>query len=314
MTPHTANKHTTTGLATAILLLTMLSLFTTRTLAQTPVNTITVIDDSGQQLTLTTAARRIISLAPHITELLYAAGAGQYIAGTISHSDYPPEAINIPRIGDHSGLDMETILGLQPDLIIAWPGGNPKAQLQKLRQLGLTIYTAEPQRLDDIPRIIEQLGQLAATTPQATSSASNFRQRLAGLRQRYQGLAPVRVFFQVWEQPLLTINGQHLISDVIQLCSGRNIFAELPTLVPQVNIEAVIQGNPEVIISGDENTAALQHWRRWKGLDASRNGHLYAIEPENISRHTPRILLGTQQLCKLLEQVRQSNANTAGTP
>jgi len=314
MTSHTTTQHPTNGVATVILLLTLLCLFPARTPALTPDKSIAAVDDSGQQLTLTTPARRIISLAPHITELLFAAGAGHYIVGAISHSDYPPEALDIPRIGDHSGLDMEAILGLQPDLIIAWPSGNPKAALQKLQQLGIHIYHAEPRRLDDIPHSIEQLGRLTATTAQASNNARNFRQRLADLRQRYAGSTPVRVFFQVWEQPLLTINGQHLISDVIQLCGGRNIFAELPTLAPQVTIEAVIQANPAVILSGNKNTATLQHWQRWKGLDASHNGHLYAIEPENISRHSPRILQGAQQICELLEQVRQSRANTATTP
>jgi iron complex transport system substrate-binding protein len=268
-----------------------------------------LVDDSNQPLTLAAPARRIISLAPNITELLYAAGAGAYIVGTISHSDYPPPALQIPRIGDYSGLDMEAILNLKPDLIVAWPGGNPQAQLQKLQQMGLPVYNAEPHRLEDIPRTIEQLGYMAATTTEAGRSAADFRRRLQVLQQQYQGRSPVRVFFQVWEQPLFTINGQQLISDVIERCGGKNIFAELPTLAPQINIEAVLQANPEVIItstSADEATpAALRHWRNWEGLAASHNGHLYGIPAEQISRHTPRILDGMQRLCNLLQQVRQ---------
>ena len=291
-----------------------------------------MIDDSGRQVSLMTPARRIISLAPNITELLYAAGAGRYIVGTISYSDYPPEARQIPRIGDYTGLDMEAIIGLQPDLIIAWPSGNQQSQLQKLRDLGLTLYSVEPHRLDDIPLTIDRLGQLAGTTGPAHSSATDFRQRLQSLRRQYQGLSPVRVFFQIWEQPLLTVNGQHLISDAIHVCGGENIFAGLPALTPQVSIEAVLQANPQAIITSADDTttasngqpASLQHWRTWNNLDAGRNGHqrirldhaharladagrnghLYGIDPEQISRHTPRILTGVKQLCEDLQQVR----------
>jgi len=300
-----------------LLLLLLLTIQASATQAATiQASAIHISDDNNQQLTLTKPARRIISLAPHITELLYSAGAGQYIVGTISHSDYPSDALKIPRIGDNSGLDMEAILNLRPDLIIAWPSGNPKSQLHKLKQLGINIYNAEPRQLDDIPRTIEQLGQLTATTAQAKRSAQNFRHKLEILRQKYRALSPVRVFFQIWEQPLITVNGQHLISDVIQLCSGQNIFSELTTLAPQVNIEAVLQANPEAIItSAGSNTdithgenqqpASLQHWNQWTDLSASRNGHLYGIQPAHISRHTARILLGTQRLCEQLQGVRQ---------
>jgi len=270
-----------------------------------------IIDDDGQELTLASPARRIISLAPHITELLFAAGAGRYIVGSISHSDYPPEARNITPIGDYTGLDMEAIIALKPDLVVAWPSGNPKSQLHSLRTLGLKIFNAEPRHLDDIPKTIEQLGQLAGTGPQAASSAAAFRHTLEDLRRKFQGKPPVRVFFQVWEQPLLTINGQHLISDVIRLCGGVNVFATLPVLTPRIGIEAVIAANPQVIFTGSEETtagdgtpASLRHWRLWKDLDANRNDHLYAIDPARISRQTPRILEGARQLCADLQRVR----------
>jgi len=301
-------RHIRKILLSACLLLCLLLTLPVRVLLAEPLQ---IIDDFGRSLTLKTPARRIISLAPHITELLYAAGAGQYIVGTISHSDYPPEARNITPIGDYTGLDMEAIITLQPDLVIAWPSGNPQAQLQTLQTLGLRVFNAEPRRLEDIPRTIERLGQLAGTENQATDSAAAFRRRLQALRRQFQDLPPVRVFFQIWEQPLMTINGRHLISDVIQLCGGQNIFAALPTLTPRISIEAVIQANPQVIItSAEESTdgggtpASLQHWRLWKDLDASRNNHLYAIDPEQISRQSPRILGGARLLCEDLQQVR----------
>ena len=274
-----------------------------------------IIDDNGQALTLASPARRIISLAPHITELLFAAGAGRYIVGSISHSDYPPEARDITPIGDYTGLDMEAITALKPDLVVAWPSGNPQSQLHTLRKLGLKLFNVEPRHLDDIARTIEQLGELAGTGPQAASSAAAFRSSLQELRREFQGQPPVRVFFQVWEQPLLTINGQHLISDVIRLCGGVNVFAALPELTPRIAIEAVIAANPQVIFTGSEETvageatpASLRHWRQWKELDASRNDHLYAIDPARISRQTPRILEGARQLCADLQRVRADMA------
>jgi len=268
---------------------------------------ITVTDDSGYSITLEKPARRIVSLAPHITELLFAAGAGEVVAGTSEFSDFPQAALSIPRISGGGGLDLEAIVALQPDLVIAWQSGNPAVQINRLRALGLPVYLSEPRALEDIAHSIEDFGALAGTGAEASRQAQAFRQRLALLQHRYAQRAAVGVFYQVWQRPLMTVNGTHLISDVIRLCSGRNVFADLPLLAPQVTTEAVLAANPDVIVvaAGDESSPDwLDEWRRWPELAAVRHEHLYAIPRDLLVRHTPRILDGAEQLCRLLERVR----------
>ncbi len=270
---------------------------------------IIVVDDNGHQIVLSTPAQRIISLAPNITELLYTIGAGTQIVGTIEQSNYPEAATTKPRIGNHHSLDIESIIALKPDLIIAWPSGNPRQQVQLFQQLKIPVFNCEPRHLADIPDTIERLGQLTGNTAPATEVAKNMRQAILTLRQGHQQDRAVRVFFQVWEHPLYTINGDHLISDIIQLCGGQNVFAELPALSPRVSIEAVVQANPEVIITtmeGGDKPVTLQQWQQWPQLQASQKGHLFGIEPDAISVNSTRILTGTQRLCQILDQVRHT--------
>ena len=270
---------------------------------------ITLTDDSGNIFTLDKPAQRIISLAPNITELLFAAGAGSTIVGTVEHSDFPPEAMRIPRIGNHTGVDIEAIIALQPDAIMAWPSGNPQSQIQTLKQLQLPVFDIDPRHLDDIPDSIIKLGLITDTSTVATASAAAMRMALTALYQNHQQRPSVAVFFQIWEQPLYTINGRHMISDVIQLCGGHNVFANLASLSPRISIEAVIQANPDVIITSTEdgnNPQSLQYWRQWPRLKAAQNKHLYGIAPDAISISSPRILTGARRLCQLLQQVRTS--------
>lgn len=266
-----------------------------------------VTDDNGQQITLRKPAQRIVSLAPHITELLFAVGAGAAVVGTSEFSDYPEAARALPRVGGGGGLDLEAILALQPDLVIAWASGNPAGQVRRLQQLGLTVFFSEPSRLEDIISSLERLGQLTGRSEEARAQARAFAERLEDLRQRYSGQDEVTVYYQIWERPLMTVNGQHIVSDVIRLCGGRNVFADLPTLAPQIDSEAVLAANPDAIVVGDaegEPAASLLAWRRWPELKAVSQRHLYAIQRELLVRHTPRLLDGAQQLCRLLQGVR----------
>lgn len=263
-------------------------------------------DDSGQWLQLQQAPQRIISLSPHITELLFAAGAGQKIVGASEYSDYPEAARRIPRIGG-ALLDLEAIAALRPDVIVAWADGNPPAQLQRLKQLSVPIYLSSQKRLDDIPLTLERLGQLAATSATAQTAAAQFRQELARLRKTYTGHSKVRVFYQVWDAPLLTINGRHIISDALATCGGVNIFAKLPALTPNISLENVLQADPDAIVSSSQDSqepARLKAWRRWQQLSAVRNQHLFFVNADEIDRPAPRMLLGVAQLCGLLDQVR----------
>ena len=267
---------------------------------------ITVTDDAGQQVVLTSPARRIVSLAPFITELLFAAGAGDAVVGATEFSDYPEAARAIARVGGGSGLDLEAILALQPDLVVAWQSGNPAGQVERLRSLGMTVFMSEPRRLLDVPDTLLRLGRLAGTEAVAKANADHFIQRYKQLQQRYAQRPVVSVFYQIWEQPLMTLNGEHLFNAVVRLCGGRNVFADLPALAPQVNIEAVLAVDPEVIVVAvdDKDSPLLAAWERWPSLSAVAHGHVYSIARERLVRHSPRILEGADELCAILESVR----------
>jgi iron complex transport system substrate-binding protein len=269
---------------------------------------IQVTDDAGQQVILDQPARRIVSLAPHITELLFAVGAGAAVVGTSEFSDYPEAARAIPRVGGGGGLDLEAILALQPDLVIAWESGNPAGQARRLQQLGLPVFFSDPGRLEGIISSLERFGQLTGRQEEAHVQARAFADRLDALRRRYSGRDEITVYYQIWDHPLMTVNGRHIVSDVIRLCGGRNVFADLPTLAPQIDREAVLAANPEVIVVGDaagEPATSLAAWERWPELKAVRQRHLYTIQRELLVRQTPRLLEGAGQLCRLLEGVRE---------
>lgn len=278
---------------------------------------VSVTDSSGNVVTLPHPAQRIVSLAPHLTELLFAIGAGDRIVGTVSYSDYPPAAKQIPRVGGYSELDLERIVALRPDLIVAWQSGNSPAQLTRLQSLGIPVYRNEPRRLDDIPRTMEQLGVLAGTSAVAVPAARAWRSRLAQLRARYAHATPLRVFYEVWHRPLMTVNGQHLISAAIELCGGSNVFAGLSALAPQISLEAVLAANPDVIVASgmaDARPEWLDDWRRWPQLKAVQEHNLFFVPPALLQRAGPRFLEGTEQLCLALDRARRHvSAKAHGT-
>ena len=268
---------------------------------------IRLTDDAGRSVILQRPAQRIISLTPHLTELLFAAGAGDRIVGTVEYSNYPPAARRIARIGDNARLDLERIVALKPDLVLVWRDGNAQRQLDKLLRLGVPVYYNESRRLPDIARAIEQLGLLAGTEAQALPAARAYTARLEELRRRYAGGAPVTLFFQIWDRPLLSVNGEHLISDAIRLCGGRNIFAGLAPLTPELTTEAVLAADPEAIVAAGAEagqTGDLDAWRQWPRMRAVARGNLFLLDPDVISRNTPRILDGAAALCADLDAAR----------
>ena len=268
---------------------------------------ITVTDDAGRQVLLEQPARRIVSLAPYLSELLFAAGAGKAVVGVSEFSAYPEAATAVTRVGGGNGLDLEVILALQPDLVVAWQSGNPVNQVERLRSLGLTVFLSEPRQLLDVADTLLRLGRLAGTETLAKAAADSFTTRYRQLEKRYAQRPPVSVFYQIWEQPLMTLNGEHLFTDVLRLCGGRNVFAELPALAPQVDIEAVLAADPEVIVVAvdEQDSSLLAAWQRWPSLSAVQNGHVYAVARDQLVRHTPRILEGADELCAILEGVRK---------
>ena len=268
---------------------------------------IVVTDVGGTRVRLAAPAKRIVSLAPHITELVYAAGAGERMVGNVEYGDFPPAAARLAKIGGYSRLDLEAIVALKPDLVLGWQSGNLPAAVARLRALGFTVHLSQSNRIEDIAGELEQIGKLAGTEAVAGAAATAFRQRYARLAARYSQRPPVDVFYQIWKQPLMTINGQQIISDAIRLCGGRNVFAALPILAPTVTVEAVIAANPEVIVAsgmGDSRPEWLDDWRRWTTMAAVARDNLYFVPPELIQRHTPRILDGAEKLCAHLDTAR----------
>ncbi|MCE3604969.1 cobalamin-binding protein [Massilia sp. P8910] len=269
---------------------------------------ITVVDDTGRRVVLAAPAQRIVSMAPHVTELLFAAGGGARVVGAMSYSDYPPAARTIPLVGDNSQIDIERVLALKPDLLVVWQSGNTARQLEQLRQLGIPMFYSEPTRMDQVAASMLRFGQLLGTEPVAQAAAASFRARIAALAARYSKRAPVKVFYQVWEKPLYTLNGQQIASDAIRLCGGENIFAALAVKAPAVGIEAVLQADPEAIVGSEPHDASergLAMWAPYKTLLAVRQGNLFTLDGELLTRAGPRLPDGAAILCEKLDLARQ---------
>lgn len=268
---------------------------------------IEVVDDTGQKIILEKAAKRIVSLAPHTTELLYASGATDQLIGTVSFSDYPDQAKQLARIGSYNKFDLEAIVALNPDLIVAWESGNTMTRINELKKLGYPVFINEPRSFDDIQKSILKLGLLLGTESVAKTQADNFLSELEKLASENKNKSPVKVFYQVWDAPLFTVNGDHMISRVIELCGGINVFHSLSVLSPQIGIESVLQKNPDVIVAGMSKGRQhwLDDWLKWPALKAVKNQQLYAINADLIVRHTPRILQGARKMCFILDRTRK---------
>ena len=270
-------------------------------------NPVRVVDDAGREVRLAAPAKRIVSLAPHLTELLFAADAGERLVGVSEHSSYPPEARRLPRVGGGAGLDLEAIIALQPDLVVAWQSGNSAGQLAQLERFGLVLFYSEPGQIDDVATTLERLGVLAGTATRGSEAAQAYRDGVARLAQRFSGREPVSVFYQIWERPLMTISGAHMISAWLRLCGGANVFAGLPDLATTVSLEAVLAADPQVIIAGrypGKSGDWQRPWRAWPELRAVAGDHLYTVPAEMMERHTPRALVAAEELCEYIERAR----------
>ena len=266
-----------------------------------------VRDDTGSTIKLPAPAQRIVSLAPQATELLFAVGAGSRIVGTLDTSDWPVAAKAIPRVGDSRSIDLERILTLSPDLIVTWPWTAP-AQVEVLRARGIPVFTTMPVTIDGIAANLERMGVLAGDPAAGWRESKAFRDRLALLRARNAEARKVRVFYEIWDAPLYTIGGRHLITQAIEVCGGENIFAALTLPAPAVDVEAVLAAKPEAIIAGAERGARpgwLDGWRRWKELPAVAKDRLYAVDADLLHRPGPRFLDGVDALCAAIAAARR---------
>ena len=275
---------------------------------------ISVQDDAGKLVLLARPAQRVISMSPHVTELLFAAGAGARIVGAMNFSDYPEAAKAIPLIGSNNQIDLERVIALKPDLLIVWQSGNSARQLEQLSRLGVPLFYSEPRKLDDVADSLLRMGQLMGTEHIALPAAAAFRRKIAALGSKYSRRPPVRVFYQIWDKPLYTLNGQHIVSDALALCGGVNIFAGLSVVAPAVSIEAVLQADPEAIFGPDQHDQHDQHdlrdaginlWKPYTTLLAVRRGNLFTLGGELPTRAGPRMAEGAARMCEKLEQARQ---------
>jgi iron complex transport system substrate-binding protein len=272
----------------------------------------TVVDDLGRQVSVPQVPLRIVSLAPGATEMLFAAGAGSQVIATVEYSDEPPAARQVARIGDVAAVDMERLVALRPDVVVSWAGGGNPAQREKIQGLHIPIYEQQVARLADIPAAVRRLGALAGTPAVADRAAHDMEARLAALTATYGGGARPRpsVLLQVWNRPIYTVGGRHLMSDALTLCGARNVFADLPEAGPVVDTESVIARDPDIIIAAaptGEGAAWVADWKRLGSLAAVRNGRVVAFEDQALSRLGPSVIGATEALCKTLAAVSRGN-------
>jgi len=262
---------------------------------------IRLVDDIGEVLELPQPPRRIISLAPHLTELLFAVGAGAQVVGVDGASDYPKAAQALPRVGDFSRINFERILALKPDLVVVWVGGNRAADIHRLKQMDLPVLQTEATRLDDVARLLRLIGQASGHAGEAERAARDFSAQLAALQVRTGRKPPLRVFYQVWDRPLMTVGGRHWISDALALCGARNVFADLHALSPVVSREAVLQRAPDLIVSGSDAPGMRRAWQSFSRLPAVKNRAFVRVDADRLHRLTPRLIEGVAELCTAVE-------------
>lgn len=268
-----------------------------------------VWDDLSHQIMVRDPPLRIVSLTPGATEMLFAAGAGTQVIATVEYSDEPPAARQLARIGDVAAVDMERLVSLRPDVVVAWPAGGNPAQREKIARLNIPVYEQQLVRLTDLPVSVRRLGALAGTGAAAERAAHDIEARLAALTRTYgagvAGKLPT-VLLQVWNRPIYTVGGQHLMSDALSICGARNVFADLPEAGPVVDTEAVIARDPDIIIAAappGEGAAWLADWKRFATLAAVRSGRLVVFEDQALSRLGPSVIEATEGLCRTIARV-----------
>lgn len=248
---------------------------------------------------------RVVTLAPNLAELMFDVGAGEQVVGVSAWSDFPPEAAVLPQVGDAFAVDQEQLALLQPDLLLVWESGTPLHTVEELRRLGYRVEAIRTRGLADIAMALRHLGALTGHSARAEAAATRFEEALRELRTQYANESPINVFYQVSARPLYTVNASHYVSDLIDVCGGRNIFADLSELAPTVSVEAVLARDPEVMLaSTDAGDSAFAEWQRWPGMAAQRYGNLFLLPGDEIARATPRLLVAGNAMCLALRKAR----------
>jgi len=265
---------------------------------------IRVIDDGGRVLELSAPPRRIVSLTPHLTELLFAVGAGPQVVGVDSASDYPLAARRLPGVGDYGRVNLERVLALKPDLVVVWQGGNRAADIHALEKLGLPVLRTQATRLDDVGRLLRLVGAVAGHSQAGETAARDFSAQLAALGQRYARPQRLAVFYQVWDRPLMTVGGGHWISDALALCGARNVFGDLGAVSPVVSREAVLKRAPDLIAGGSDAPALREGWQMFAELPAVKRRAFVQVDADRLHRPSPRLTEGVAELCEALAPYR----------
>ena len=263
-----------------------------------------VVDDRGVVVSLERPAQRIIALAPHLAEIAFAAGAGSNLVGVSSFSRHPAEAERLPVVASSGRVDIERLIALKPDLVLAWRSGNPPLQIARLERIGIPVFVTEVRALADIPRIIREVGELGGSGRLAEVRASEFESEVRQLRERYADRRSVPVFLEIWHRPMLTVSGAHLISDALRACGGRNVFAAARTLTPLTSREQLLYARPEAIVTGGFGSEALPAWKGFELVPAVRDRRIYAIDPDALTAQGPHVLEGVRALCQTLDRAR----------
>lgn len=265
---------------------------------------IRLVDDAGRTLVLERPPARIVSLTPHLTELLFAVGAGAQVVGVDSASDHPPPARTIARIGDFSRINLERVLALKPDLVVAWVGGNRAVDVHALENLGLRVLHTRTGRLDDVARLLRLIGHASGHAAQGEAAARDFSQRLSALQASAAPARAVAVFYQVWDRPLMTVGGNHWISDALALCGARNVFADLGAASPVVSREAAVRRAPELIMGGSDVPNLRQAWRPFRSVPAVKRDAFAQVDADRLHRPSPRVLEGVAEVCAAVAPYR----------
>ena len=268
-------------------------------------------DDTGEAVTVSTDACRIVSLAPGTTAMLFAAGAGRCVVGTIAHSDEPAEAARVPVVGDAETLDFEQLLAMRASVVVVAVDVVQRVRIDRIRNMGIPVYQVHVTTLAGMPESLRRLGALTATGSVANAAADRLSAELAALDARYRNRPQVRVLYQIWDRPIYTIGGRHVISDALKLCGASNEFADLETAAPAVTREAAVLRNPDLVLASAPRGAAddwLAEWRKFPALKAVRDGHLIAYTDERIDRMGPSVIAATAHLCEVIDGARNSAA------
>lgn len=251
--------------------------------------------------------KRIVALAPHIVEMLFDIGAGEQIVGTVEYADFPDAALKIPRIGSYHGIQIEKVLELKPDLVIVWRSGSKDSDIEQMEKMGLKVIYSQPDKIEDVARELRKLGKYAGHEAQAEKVANRYLQRLKKLRQQHENIAPMKVFYQLWPEPMRTINKETWINQLIEVCQGENVFADNPTPYPQIGIENVIVSQPEIIILPDEKSNKEQpviDWRKWPEIPAAKHNRFIRVNADLLHRFSTRMLKGIEDMCEKIDAFR----------